>query len=333
MRIKVGIAGYGKMGKIRAHTIDNYPDMELTHVFDPNITEIDRREVVLVKSYKELLNADIDAVFICAYAKQAAEYTCAALNAGLHVFCEKPPAMQSEELNFVRSCLENSGKILKYGFNHRHHYSVMEAKKLIESGKIGRILFMRGIYGKAGSLDFEKNWRNYKDFSGGGILMDQGIHMLDLFMYLTNDCFRCIGASVKTAHWDIEYEDNVMALLENKDGVVASLHSSATQWRHKFSLEILGSTGYINLDGILSSTMSYAPEKILVGKHSDENTEISMGRPVESTYTYEKDNSWNFELQEFIDAINGKSPISNGSLADSVNLMRIIEEVYEKGRI
>jgi predicted dehydrogenase len=157
--------------------------------------------------------------------------------------------------------------------------------------------------------------------------------MLDLFMYLTNDCFRCIGASVKTAHWDIEYEDNVMALLENKDGVVASLHSSATQWRHKFSLEILGSTGYINLDGILSSTMSYAPEKILVGKHSDENTEISMGRPVESTYTYEKDNSWNFELQEFIDAINGKSPISNGSLADSVNLMRIIEEVYEKGRI
>lgn len=330
MKIKAGIAGYGKMGKIRAQSIDSHPDIDLLYIFDPNIDSHDRAGVELVASYESLLSKNLDVIFICGYVKNAAEYTSRALDAGRHVFCEKPPSMNLAELKAVQKSLEDSRKILKYGFNHRYHYSVLEAKKMIESGEIGNILYMRGVYGKAGSLDFEKNWRNYKDFAGGGILMDQGIHMLDLFMHFTKSNFNCIGSSVKTAHWNIESEDNVMALLESQSGVVASLHSSATQWRHKFCLEIMGSSGYIILDGILSSTMSYAPERILLGKRNDENISISMGRPIESTYTFEKDDSWNFELIEFIDAISGARAIENGNLEDSINVMNLIELIYKK---
>ena len=112
-----------------------------------------------------------------------ADFTTKAIKKGLHVFCEKPPAMKLKDLDSVFQAYNSSDKILKYGFNHRYHYSVIEAKKIIDSGKMGKLLWLRGAYGKAGSIDYHKNWRNYKKYSGGGILIDQGIHMLDLIRY------------------------------------------------------------------------------------------------------------------------------------------------------
>ena len=103
--------------------------------------------------------------------------------------------------------------LLKYGFNHRSHYSVIEAKKIIDSGKLGKLLWIRGVYGKAGSLDYHKNWRNYKKISGGGILIDQGIHMIDLMFHLSGQKFNVQHSLVSTLFWDIESEDNVFALL------------------------------------------------------------------------------------------------------------------------
>ena len=333
MTLKVGIAGCGRMGMIRARTIGENPNVSLTHVYDIQHGNIEITDVEICDSYSLLLEADIDAVFIAGYVKDSAAYTILAIKAGKHVFCEKPPAMNSSDLESVRECLEESDCILKYGFNHRFHYSVMEAKKIIMAGEIGDILFMRGVYGKAGSIDFEKNWRNYKEYSGGGILIDQGIHMLDLFGFLSSEKLRCTASMVRTLNWNIECEDNVMAMFESDSGIISSLHSSATQWKHKFMLEVVGTKGHLVLDGILSSTMSYSPEKLFFGLLTDERNDISMGKPAEKVYEFDKDVSWDLELVEFLNAIEKEGAIKNGTIQDSIDVMQLIEEVYSKNKL
>jgi predicted dehydrogenase len=206
---------------------------------------------------------------------------------------------------------------------------VIEAKKLIESGKMGKLLWLRGVYGKAGSIDYHKNWRNYKEYSGGGILIDQGIHMLDLMRYFSGQDFTHINSFVTTSYWDIESEDNAFAIMQSDDKVTAMLHSSATQWRHKFLLEMCFEEGYVNLDGILSGTRSYAPEKLVVGRREFEDITFAMGKPQENTTWFENDDSWELEVAEFIDAIQGKAPVSNGTSKDAYETLRLVERIYE----
>ena len=328
-QLKFGIAGYGKIGKIREKSIFNSSDAVLISVYDNTNHEYKKNSgIISCDSYEGLLNSDIDAVIVSAYASVAAEYVIRALNAGKHVFCEKPPAMNTNEMLEVIETEKNSKKILKYGFNHRFHYSVMEAKKIINKGVLGKLLWMRGIYGKAGSIDFHDNWRNYKKFSGGGILLDQGIHMIDLFRYFSNNEFECLSSYLSTSFWDIECEDNAFLTLKSSENVLASLHSSATQWRHKFLLEMTFEEGYINLDGINSDTRSYAPETLIIGEREFEDVTFAMGKPKQSITYFEYDKSWDFELAEFIEAIKGTKTILNGTSQDAFEIMKIVDHVY-----
>jgi len=328
-QLKFGIAGYGKIGKIREKSIFNSSDAVLISVYDNTNHEYKKNSgIISCDSYEGLLNSDIDAVIVSAYASVAAEYVIRALNAGKHVFCEKPPAMNTNEMLEVIETEKNSKKILKYGFNHRFHYSVMEAKKIINKGVLGKLLWMRGIYGKAGSIDFHDNWRNYKKFSGGGIFLDQGIHMIDLFRYFSNNEFECLSSYLSTSFWDIECEDNAFLTLKSSENVLASLHSSATQWRHKFLLEMTFEEGYINLDGINSDTRSYAPETLIIGEREFEDVTFAMGKPKQSITYFEYDKSWDFELAEFIEAIKGTKTILNGTSQDAFEIMKIVDHVY-----
>ena len=146
-QLKFGIAGYGKMGKIREKSIFSSPDAVLISVFDNTNHEYKKNGgIISCDSFDALLNSDIDVVVVSAYASVAAEYVIRALNAGKHVFCEKPPALNANEMLEVIDVEKNSKKVLKYGFNHRFHYSVMEAKKIINKGVLGKLLWMRGIY-------------------------------------------------------------------------------------------------------------------------------------------------------------------------------------------
>jgi len=326
---KFGIAGYGKMGKIREKTIATNPNTKLVGIYEINDHRCEDKNVIDCHSFEELLNLEIDAIFISSYVSSAAEYTIRALNSGKHVFCEKPPTMNQEEMIAVMKAEKNTGKILKYGFNHRYHYSVIEAKKIINEGALGKLLWMRGVYGKAGSIDFNDNWRNYKNYSGGGILLDQGIHMLDLFRYFSNEEFDCLSSHLTTSYWNIECEDNAfLTLKSNNNNVVATLHSSATQWKHKFYLEMTFEEGYLNLDGILSETRSYAPETLIFGSKNFEDVDFAMGKPKESTTFFEHDKSWDFELEEFVNAMLGDLLILNGTSQDALEIMKIIDYVY-----
>jgi len=332
--LRFGIAGFGKMGKIREKTLKSNEDTELVAIYDINGHKSQNKHVVNCTSFEDLLNQEIDAVFIASYVASAAEYTIKALVAGKHVFCEKPPAMNKDEMIQVMEAEINTHQVLKYGFNHRLHFSVIEAKKIIESGALGRLLWMRGVYGKAGSIDFHDNWRNYKKYSGGGILLDQGIHMLDLFRHFSNEEFECINSHLTTSYWDIECEDNAFITLKsNNTNIIATLHSSATQWKHKFLLEMTFEEGYINLDGILSETRSYAPETLIYGNKNFEEINFAMGKPKESTTFFEHDKSWDNELVEFINAISGKSIIKNGTSRDALEIMKITDYVYNSSKI
>lgn len=330
--IRVGIAGYGKIGQLRTNILSQRNDIEIVGVYDVKRPS-SLKHGAFYKSFEKLLDSGLDAVFICAYNTVLAEYTSKALDLGIHVFCEKPPAMKLIELKKVQKSAIRSGKILKYGFNHRYHYSVMEAKRIIDSGEMGKLLWMRGVYGKAGSIDYDKNWRNYKKYSGGGILIDQGIHMLDLIRFFSNEKFNKINSYITTAYWNIKVEDNAFILMQSDNKIIASLHSSATQWRHKFLLEMCFEEGYLNLDGILSGTRSYAPEKLIIGRREFEDITFAMGKPKETIVSFENDNSWNLEIEEFIDAINGNGCIKQGTLQDAYETLELVERVYNQNEL
>lgn len=328
--LKIGIAGFGKIGKIRAQEIQKNSQVKLVAIYDVIEAECNDKDVIFCNSYESLLEQNLDAIFICTYNNVLADYTIQALKKGIHVFCEKPPARTLQELKEVDKIYQkNNNLVLKYGFNHRYHYSVMKAKEIIESGDLGKIMWMRGVYGKAGSIDFNKNWRNYKKYSGGGILIDQGIHMLDLILYFTQEKFTKINSLISNSFWKIESEDNAFILMQSEKNTIAMVHSSATHWKHKFLLEIYFEKGYINLDGILSKTNSYAPEKLIMGRKDSEDINLAMGKPNESSYYFENDDSWELEVKEFINSIVSKNKINNGTVIDAMNVLELVENVYK----
>lgn len=189
------------------------------------------------------------------------------------------------------------------------------------------------MYGKAGSIDYNQNWRSFKNIAGGGILMDQGIHIVDLLYHLTGLEYEVKSSIVETLFWKIECEDNVFAHLKSKNSnVIASIHSSATHWRHKFLMELCFENGYISLDGILSASRSYAPETLNIGMRELEDITFAMGKPQEKTIWFENDDSWKLEVDEFTNSILTGNPIQNGTIEDAIRTLECVESIYEKSR-
>lgn len=329
--INIAIIGMGKIGKIRAQTVKENKNTKLIAAYDIDISQLDDYDDIIKCNYVEDIFKleELDAVIICTFNKYAPEYTINALESNLHVFCEKPPARTSQEVQDVIEIENNYKLVLKYGFNHRYHHSVIEAKKLIENEVFGKLLWMRGVYGKAGGNQYTKNWRNDKEESGGGILIDQGIHMLDLMRFYAGD-FEEVKSMVTTNYWDVNVEDNAFAIVKTKNNVLASIHSSATQWRHKFLLEMSFENGYINLEGILSGTRSYGDETLSIAKRQFEDNTFAMGKPREEKIFFDTDESWKLELNEFVDCIINNKKVSNGNSEDALKVMELVEAIYDQ---
>lgn len=231
--MKIGIIGYGKMGKTRHVAIKEVNAGEVIAVSEPVLTGL--TDEIPNLSHEEIItHPDIEAIIICTPNFLNKDLTIRSLKAGKHVFCEKPPAFTAADVAEIREVEEQSGKKLMYGFNHRHHDSVIRMKEIVDSKEFGKIVWMRGRYGKSVTADYYDNWRAKKELAGGGILIDQGIHMLDLFLHLAGD-FDSVKAEVSNLYWNLEVEDNAFVILRNTDtGIDASLHSTMSQWRHLF---------------------------------------------------------------------------------------------------
>ena len=325
-KLKVGIAGYGIVGKRRRQFIDQNPYLKTVAVCDQKFekTKIMDDGVRCYTNYIELFNENIDVLFVSFPNYLAPEATIAGLEKGVHIFCEKPPGKNVADVERVMLVKHKYPKLrLKYGFNHRYHYSVKDAIKKIKTGELGDIINLRGVYGKSRITPFAGNWRSERKYAGGGILLDQGIHMVDLMRLFCGE-FEEVKSFVTNGFWNKDVEDNAYAIMRDKKGRVALLHSSATQWQHRFMLEIALSEGYIELHGILSGTKSYGEEKLIIGKRNG----LETGTDREEVITYLEDNSWKDEIDEFAEAIVENKIITNGSVEDALETMRLVYKIY-----
>lgn len=325
-KLKVGIAGYGVVGKRRRFYIDTHESLETIAVCDQVFDGTGQMEdgLLYFSNYKQLLEQPLDILFVCVPNYLAAEITIAGLERGMHVFCEKPPGCSLKDIeNVIEVEKQNSGLILKYGFNHRYHDSVRKVLEIIESGEMGEIINLRGVYGKSKIIPFSGGWRAERKYSGGGILLDQGIHMVDL-MQLFCSKFVDVKSYVSNDYWSHDVEDNTYALMKSETGQIAMLHSSATQWQHRFLLEIALTEGYLELRGILTGSKSYGQETLVVGKREDSDN----GTQAEQTITYLEDNSWRDEIFEFADAVMNGKRLEHGTSEEALNAMNIVFSIY-----
>jgi predicted dehydrogenase len=274
--------------------------------------------------YSRMLEESLDILFVSLPNYLAAEVTIAGLNKGLHVFCEKPPGRDVDDIKMViKAEKENPGLLLKYGFNHRYHDSVREALRIIKSGELGEIVNMRGVYGKSKIIPFSGGWRAERKYAGGGILLDQGIHMVDLMRLICGE-FKEVKSYISNSYWNHDVEDNAYAIMRDGKGRIAMLHSSATQWQHCFQLEIILTNGFLQLNGILSGSKSYGQEKLIIGRRD----ESDVGTLREEVVNYLEDNSWRDEVNEFADAVCNGNRIETGNSSDALATMQLVYQIY-----
>jgi len=328
MSLHVGIAGYGIVGKRRKLCVDLHQDLKVTAVCDKTFenTGFTSDGIKFFKTYRELLNEKIDVLIVCMTNDIAAEVTIAGLEKGFHVFCEKPPGRSVEDVLSVITVEKRSPQLkLMYGFNHRYHKSIQDALSVMQSGDLGKPINLRGVYGKSKLVTFNQpDWRTKRKIAGGGILLDQGIHMVDL-MRLFGGEFDEVHSFVSNSHWGFDVEDNAYALMRTSNGVVAMLNSSATQWRHRFHLDINLERGSIVLGGILSGTKSYGAETLTIAQADPDN---DGGDPKEQTTRYNQDTSWEEEINRFAEFILKDKPVENGSSEEALKTMQLIFKIY-----
>ncbi|HEX9702199.1 MAG TPA: Gfo/Idh/MocA family oxidoreductase [Rhodospirillales bacterium] len=326
-RLKVGIAGYGVVGKRRRQVIDAHPALHTVAVSDRRLEGDGVLDggVRYYDDYRKLLKHDLDVLFVCLTNDINPDATIGGLEHGMHVFCEKPPGRDVADVaRVIEVERAHPGLKLKYGFNHRYHDSVRDALEITRSGALGEVINLRGIYGKSQLITFnQSSWRTQRRHAGGGVLLDQGIHMVDLLRLFAGE-FTDVHSFISNSVWNHDVEDNAYALMKTRDGKVAMLHSSASQWRHRFGLEITLTKGAVNLAGILSGSKSYGAETLTIARTTGDD----MGDPREEMRRYDHDPSWTDEVAEFADAIVNDRPIANGSSEDALRTMQLVYRIY-----
>jgi len=344
MSIGVAIIGAGRIGWKRAAALRKYGDCRLVVTVDVNkaAAEVLSREFGGESETdlgKTVHRSDINIVIVATYNKYLTPISIYALENKKHVLCEKPLGRNIHESKLIVDAAKNNGVILKTGMNHRHHPAIYKAKQLLEKGEIGNIYYIRCIYGHGGRPGYEKEWRASKDLSGGGELLDQGVHVVDLFRWFLGE-FDEVYGQINTFYWNMEVEDNAFALFKTKKGQIAVMHTSWTQWKNKFLFEVFGEKGYLIIDGL---GRNYGVEKLIIGKRKfKRKKEIKKngikyqyigGSPEEEIIKFQgPDISWQEEWKEFISAIKeNREPLGSGY--DGLMANKLIEAVYQSAKL
>jgi predicted dehydrogenase len=274
-----------------------------------------------VADWREAIAGEIDAAVIATPNDTLAVIALAAVEAGRHVLIEKPGARRAQEMRVVAEAARRRGVVVKVGFNHRFHPAIAQAKALVAAGDIGPIMFMRGRYGHGGRLGYEKEWRFDPQISGGGELIDQGSHLIDLARWFLGDLKVAFGVA-PSYFWPGRVDDNCFLALTSASGQMAWLHASWTEWKNQFSLEIMGRTGKLTVDGLGGS---YGVERLTHHRMLPQ-----MGVPESSQWDYPlPDRSFADEFENFVAAIERGAPLI-GDGDDAVAALEVIQSVYEQ---
>ena len=268
-------------------------------------------------------HSGVDAVIVATSHDALAAITRASVAAGKHVLVEKPAARCSGELEGIAEIAERTGSLVRVGFNHRFHRAFRKAREIFESGALGELMFIRGRYGHGGRPGYEREWRANPEVSGGGELIDQGVHLIDLARWFLGD-FPQVAGRARRYFWNMPVEDNGFLLLETARGQVAFLHASWTEWKNLFSFEIAGRVGKLEISGLGGS---YGVERLAWYRMSP-----GLGPPETLAWEYPMtDDSWEAECAAWVEDMRLKRQPQPG-IADAQAALRIIEQVYRQDR-
>lgn len=322
MGLRFAIIGCGLVGQKRLACLSGH---SLAVACD---TEIDRARTLVqlsqsgraTSNFMDAVNDPaVDAVIVSTLNATLAEVSLTALRAGKHVLVEKPAAVTACELEPLIAESAARGNCVRVGYNHRFHPAFQKAREIVDSGALGPLMFIRGRYGHGGRTGYDKEWRADPKLSGGGELMDQGVHLIDLSRWFLGD-FSTVEGHATTSFWKMPVDDNAFLSLRTASGQTAWLHVSCTEWKNLFSFEIYGQQGKLHIEGLGGS---YGVERLY-----HYNMLPEMGPPETLIYEFPRgDQSWKLEIDAFIEDIErGRS--SSPGLKDAAAALRVVEEIY-----
>jgi len=318
----IGIVGCGLIGNKRAAQLGSARLVACADVVLERAETLARKSAgaVASKDWRELVGRkDVQIIVVATPNDLLAEITCAALEAGKHVLIEKPAARNVAELDRVITAAEKARRQVRVGFNHRYHPALRKAHELFMTGILGPLMFIRGRYGHGGRVGYEKEWRADPAKSGGGELMDQGVHLIDLARWFLGDFSRVAGHAA-TYFWGMPVDDNAFLTLRTAAGQTAFLHASCTEWKNLFSLEIYGRDAKLHIEGLGGS---YGVERLAYYKMLPQ-----MGPPETTIWEFPgADNSWSIEMAEFWEDIRlGRAPAAG--LTEARAALQVVEKIY-----
>lgn len=321
--MRVAIIGCGRIGRRRALSL---PAGRVAVCCD---TQAERAVALAAELHAEAsmdwqetaTRSDVDLVIVATTHDALAPIAAAAAAAGKHVLVEKPGARRSAELEPVIEAAKRTGARVRIGFNHRYHRAVRKARQIADTGALGELMFLRARYGHGGRPGYEKEWRARPELSGGGELIDQGTHLIDLARWFLGD-FPDVKSFLGTFYWPTAVEDNCFVLLRTAEGKVASLHASWTEWKNLFSVEIYGRHGKLDISGLGGS---YGVERLAFYRMTP-----AMGPPETTIWEFPMaDDSWEVELAEFYEDIRlGRAPQPGPEDAQAV--LGLVERIYQE---
>lgn len=321
--MNVAIVGCGLIGNKRAQCLKSHRLVIAVDVDDLKAKALaEKYDARWSQSWQEAVRLDeVDAVLVSTTHDKLAEITLAAVEAGKHVLVDKPAARHHNELEHVIEAARLKKRKIRVGFNHRFHPAIEKAHALVASGAVGPLMFIRGRYGHGGRIGYEKEWRADREIGGGGELLDQGMHLIDLCRWLLGE-FPHVDGFVNTYFWDMNVEDNAFMMLRTEQDQMAWLHVSWTEWKNMFSLEIYGRDGKLQIDGLGGS---YGVEKLTYYKMLPE-----MGPPKTEVFAFDQeDQSWQKEFDAFVEDIElEREPSPNAE--DAYEALKIVHRIYER---
>jgi predicted dehydrogenase len=321
--INVGIIGCGVIGQKRANAISGLA--KIKYCLDLSVENSSKfskiNNCLQAFSVDEILkDSEVNLIVIATRHDSLADLSKAVIESGKNLLVEKPGALNSLEFEKIIISHKNSPKTkIHVGYNHQFHPAILKAKEICKSEEFGKIMFLRGRYGHGGRIGYESEWRATKSLSGGGELIDQGSHLIDLAITFLGE-LKLDYASTPTYYWDMDVEDNVFMSLKNQDGAIAFLHASCTEWKNMFSLEIYGEKGKIEISGLGGS---YGQETITFYRMKPE-----MGPPESQTWQFSGgDESWRTEFEFLLKDIGEDSNFSN-NVESSATVLKLIDDIY-----
>jgi predicted dehydrogenase len=318
------IVGCGLIGHRRANTLPSGSLKFACDVDEERARQIANETTNCVPTTdleRVLSDSEVDVILVAAINAALAPITFQAVRAGKHVLVEKPGGIESTELAEIESAAAASGALVRIGYNHRFHPSFRKAYQLQQEEDLGEVMFIRGRYGHGGRLGYDREWRMDPALSGGGELIDQGVHLIDLAYSFLGE-FLTVDGHAATYFWDAQVDDNAFLSLRSAGGQTAWLQVSCTEWKNLFSFEIYFQRAKLHVEGLGGS---YGLEQLSYYKMLPE-----MGPPETTIYEFPGgDTSWSLEIAEFLEDIRlNRTPVPG--LREGRRVLEIVERIYEK---